>query len=175
MCIAFAEPSDVEFVQHRVKGRQNDLVRQKLTGNQAERCTAMSEGDVETGYIVDAPRTVPSPGTGLVPIPHPAVRASACLARPAKPRQAGIGDRRRYPYLPSAVRMMWTLAQSESTANPPSGVGRRETRGVLRTVRSGWCTGRVVTRRDRRGIRDGDTKISSHGWYGGTGSQDHSV
>jgi hypothetical protein len=54
VCTAFAEPSDVEFVQHRVRGTSSDLVRQKLTCNQAERCAAVSERDVETCYLVDA-------------------------------------------------------------------------------------------------------------------------
>ena len=32
----------------------DDLVRQKFAGDQAERCTAVSEGNVETAHIINA-------------------------------------------------------------------------------------------------------------------------
>src|SRR4029450_10792581 len=54
VCTAFTEPSDVEFLEHWVRGASSDLVRQKLTGDQAERCTAVSECEAETVYVVDA-------------------------------------------------------------------------------------------------------------------------
>ena len=53
-CIASAKAADVEVDQHRVRCTGDDLVRQKFANDQAERCAAVSEGNVETVHTINA-------------------------------------------------------------------------------------------------------------------------
>ena len=89
MCAVLAKAAKVELSEHRVRGAGDDLVRQEFASDQPERCTAVSEGNVETVHMINAAEHgSPSPGIGFGPMPYDAARAQACLAGPGMPRRA---------------------------------------------------------------------------------------
>ena len=54
MCAVLAKASNVELSEHRVRGAGDDLAGQEFASYQPERCTAVSESNVETVQMINA-------------------------------------------------------------------------------------------------------------------------
>ena len=54
MCGVLAKAANVELSEHLVRGAGDDLVRQQFASDQPERCTAVSESNVETVHMINA-------------------------------------------------------------------------------------------------------------------------
>jgi hypothetical protein len=117
----------------------DDLLREQLSHYECQGGPAVGECDMKPADVAELAEHRFAVAGNRLGADALAVR---CEKRAAPEHAGRLGEQlldnlgRNPREVPSPRTSMWGSVQSESTASPPSGVGRKDTRGVFSTARS---------------------------------------